>query len=307
MDLHQLDLNLMMALHLLLKERSVTQAAQKLGKTQSALSHTLNRLRDMFDDPLLVRSGSQMVLTSRAQDLRPKLQDAMTQLEQVIAPPEDFTPSTLQHTFRLISNDWADAVMLPRLLARLAEEAPGVHIQCTSAALDAEQAIQQRSADLMIASQTHELSGLLRQTLYEDTLVCMVSEKHFGRLTHIDLKTYASAQHIGITHHHQDDPIDAALRAHDITRQLAVSVPHYNAAPLIVAQSPYILTLPKRLAHTYECLGLYIKCFDLPVTLPRLKMSALFHQSKKRDAAHTWLRRLIVEVAQPPVLSLCDA
>ena len=73
MDLHQLDLNLMMALHLLLKERSVTQAAQKLGKTQSALSHTLNRLRDMFDDPLLVRSGSQMVLTSRAQDLRPKL------------------------------------------------------------------------------------------------------------------------------------------------------------------------------------------------------------------------------------------
>ena len=118
-DLHRIDLNLLVALDALTRERSVTKAAERAGVTQSAMSHTLRRLRELFDDPLLVRGRGGMVLTPRAEALTVPLRSGLVSLARTLAEPEAFDPAHASRTFRIVSPDLFDALVLPTLLQRL--------------------------------------------------------------------------------------------------------------------------------------------------------------------------------------------
>lgn len=306
MHLHELDLNLMMSLHLLLQERSVTRAAKRLGRTQSALSHALSKLRELFDDPLLVRSGSKMVLTPRAQDMIQQLQGAMAQLEQVIAPPQDFDAAAFHHTFDLVTSDWSEVLLLPRVLERLARQAPNVHLRCHADSAMGPRALEEGAADLMLGVAHDPPAGLLRQTIYEDTFVCMVSARHHKGVEALSAQQYLDASHIGVSSAPGGgDWVSRQLRAQHLERRITMVLPHFSAAPLIVAQSDHILTLPSRLAQTFESFGAPIKLLEMPLELEPIRLNLLFHQKRRQDPAHMWFRRLIHDVAKQPARSLC--
>ena len=117
--LHRIDLNLLVALDALTRERSVTKAAERAGVTQSAMSHTLRRLRDLFDDPLLVRGRGGMVLTPRAEALAVPLRSGLVSLARTLAEPQPFAPEHATRTFRIVSPDLFDALVLPTLFQRV--------------------------------------------------------------------------------------------------------------------------------------------------------------------------------------------
>lgn len=138
-ELRKIDLNLLLALHALLSERHVTRAALRLHRSQPAVSHALAQLRKHFDDPLLVRQGGGMALTARAQSLAQPLQDALSNLESLLATPL-FEPAKAQRRFRLSLSDYASRIILPHLLRHLRQVAPGVDL-----------AISQASRETMLA------------------------------------------------------------------------------------------------------------------------------------------------------------
>jgi len=126
--LHRVDLNLLVALDALTRERSVTKAAERAGVTQSAMSHTLRRLRELFGDPLLVRGRGGMVLTPRAEALAVPLRSGLVSLARTLAEPQPFAPEQASRTFRIVSPDLFDALVLPTLFQRLGQQAPSIDL-----------------------------------------------------------------------------------------------------------------------------------------------------------------------------------
>lgn len=296
-QLDPIDLNLLLQLHALLQERSVTQAAKRVHKTQSALSHTLNKLREIFNDQLLVRSGSEMVLTPRAQELLPTVQEALQTVYEVFRPPQGFDPLTLKHTFTLSMTDMLELTLLPPLLAALEERAPLVQLQCRTSTTP-EQDVQRGEADVALGVLTKELSGLLTQRLSQDRFVGVVSAKHppFDPSA-VTLAQYANARHLLVsTRHEPGSVVDHALKQHDLTRQVVARIPHFVTAPLILADTRAVLTVPEMIAKQLLGLGAQIKLFDPPLELPKIQFALLFHQSRRQDPAHIWMRGLIHEV-----------
>lgn len=126
MNLHGIDLNLLVALNVLLKEKSVTHAADYLGITQPAMSNALKRLRQQFDDPLLVRTSEGMRATDRAKELEPKVRELILHVEQVVQPVQEFVPQESTRIFRIAVSDYAESTLIPELLTFLRQEAPEV-------------------------------------------------------------------------------------------------------------------------------------------------------------------------------------
>ncbi|MEL7046301.1 MAG: LysR family transcriptional regulator, partial [Pseudomonadota bacterium] len=126
MNLHRIDLNLLVYLDALLRERNVTQAAQQLNLSQPAMSNGLRRLRTLFDDPLLVRTSEGMMPTERALELEPLVRDALTRIDQAVQPRSEFIPASAEGVFRIMASDYAESTLFPSVLAALRDQAPGV-------------------------------------------------------------------------------------------------------------------------------------------------------------------------------------
>ena len=178
MNLSAIDLNLLVILQDLLVTRSLTQTARRVGRTQPAVSHSLKRLRTLFDDELLVRSGKGMVLTSRAEGLVAPLDEALGRLDDVLSARGHFVPERLERRFTLGSTDFADLVVLPELLPRLIDVAPLVEVTTMSSGDAVERRVQEGSLDIALGVGFRALSGLMIQPLYEERLVCVVRRDH---------------------------------------------------------------------------------------------------------------------------------
>ncbi len=126
MNLHRIDLNLLVYLDVLLRERNVTQAAQQLNLSQPAMSNGLRRLRTLFDDPLLVRTSDGMTPTERALELEPLVRDALAQIDQAVQSRSEFRPSEATNVFRIMASDYAESTLLPTVLGELRRQAPGL-------------------------------------------------------------------------------------------------------------------------------------------------------------------------------------
>ena len=150
--LHRLDVNLLVAFDTLARERNVTRAAERAGVSQSAMSHTLRRLRELFDDPLLVRGRGGMMLTPRAEELIVPVRSGLSHLVRALDEPGTFEASTARRTFRLASPDLFDALALPRLLRRFGAEAPGVDLAITSMPPRLSESLETGDLDLAITA-----------------------------------------------------------------------------------------------------------------------------------------------------------
>ena len=293
------DLNLVRSLHELLDTRSVTAAARRVGVTQSAMSRTLARLRDVFGDPLLVRTRRGMEPTPRALELAAPARAALASADAVFAERAAFAPRDLVRTFTIAATDIAMLVVLPALVARLRGEAPGVTVAAATLPAGGPLDSLERGADLAIGFVARAPAALRAQLLFEDHLVCVARSDHpmLARTRTLTLAKYLACEHVAITPTPEPaDAIDRALAKDRRRRTVRVRAAHFLLAPALLRDSDLVLTTGARVAAELARLA-PLATADCPVDLGPLRIGQLWHERSDRDRAHAWFRALIREVS----------
>ena len=290
-----IDANLLPVLAALLHERSVSRAAERLGRTQPAISHALARLRTQLGDPLLVRVGSGMTLTPRAEALREPLQRMLAELAALVRPPAPFDPATATRRFTLISTDYISALVLPRVLPGLHRAAPGVDLVIRPATRAVFAELGEGGADLGFVVRVQAESGIRVRKLYVDRFVCVVREGHPALRKGLDGAAFLKYPHglvapLGTSGSFVDD----ALAEQGLgPRRVAVVVPHFALAPAVVAETDLILTLPERIAGQLA-VGHRLRVVPLPLRIAAFDVQVAWHDRVHHDPAVAWLRGQIV-------------
>jgi DNA-binding transcriptional LysR family regulator len=291
-----MDLNLLLVLEDLLRTCSVTRTAKRLGRTQSAVSHALRRLRSTFGDPLFVRVGAVLQPTARARELAEPLHEWVYGAHRLMGTRGAFEPARLRRRFTLAASDFAQVVLFPRLLARLAEEAPGVDLRVVFVGDGVDRAVQSGEVDLALGAGFQPLAGLLRQTLFEERNVCLARKDHprvKGRLT---LEDFVREPHADISPRGRPSTfVDEALAKLGRERRVVLSVPHFVTAPLLVARSDLLLVAPARVAAALAGVA-DLQVLEPPLPLPGFLFLQVYAEAHRADPAHAWLRALIAEV-----------
>ena len=297
MNLNSLDLNLLVALDALLKEASVSRAAMRIGLSQPAASHALQRLRDVIGDPLLVRTGARMELTPRAQALRGPLAQALDQVRTLFMPDE-FDARRSERHFRLMMPDLAVELLMPPLMEKVTKQAPGVTIDVVPwrgpAIFNAEFA---RTIDLVI-SIGDAFKGFHRQRLYTDSDALAVRRNHPVGAKLRKRDAFLAARHVAVVIRGQnEDLIDTWLRSKGIERRIALVVPGYIEALHVTARTDLVAFVPRRLIAALE------KQLSLQTVVPPMDPGIdeqhMFYPTRAQfDPGSIWLRKLMLETGR---------
>lgn len=311
--LTNLDLNLLVALRELIRERNVTRAAERIGVTQPAASAALARLRRHFDDELLVRDKDRgrggrggYVLTPLATQLAEQVEEVCAAAERLFAVGTGFDPATSNREFTLMMADYTIAVLGERLSQLLEEAAPRVklHVKLVRESMAAGVADTIRSIDAIVAPPVNRLRtpDINSAGLFQDRWVCVVSAKN--QLLDTDTLALADLARLAwVAPYHPNHPYPSAA---PITRQLAllgirprlaVRVESYQAVPQFVAGTDRIALMQERLVARLTD-GLGLKALEPPIELEPILETLWWHEDHEHDPAHTWLRHLIVEAAR---------
>jgi DNA-binding transcriptional LysR family regulator len=296
--LSDVDLNLLAVLNVLLEERSVSRTALRLDRTQSAVSHALGRLRDLLGDPLLVRGPHGMEPSSRALELQRPLAEALMALSGVIRPKGAFDPAVERGTYRVGALDYFSYVLLPRVVRHASQEAPGIDLEVCAAADDAPELLVSGQLELALGMFGDLPPSLHRQKLFTERMVCAVRADHPAVSDSIDLELYVSLPHVLITTGRSTRSlVDVALERMNRERRIAVKIPHFLAAPIVLAGTDYVMTLPERIAH-YVQRFVDIKILEPPMELPLSTFYQLWHERCHGAPGHAWLRSLVARAAR---------
>ncbi|WP_252180035.1 LysR family transcriptional regulator [Endozoicomonas sp. 4G] len=309
MNLTRVDLNLLVYLDVLLRERSVTKAAEQLGITQPAMSNGLKRLRSLFNDPLLVRTSEGMSPTERALALQPQIADALKLLEQAVLPRDAFNPGESSRVFRVMASDYSESTLVPMVLKRLRAEAPGITLDILTPSDVTFHDVEHGRVDMAINRFSNMPQSFHQSLIWEDSFSCVLSRGN-PLIHHFTLESYLSAQHIWASKTGMGvgvgiDPkdvqqlgwVDEALSAIGHKRDIRVLTRHYQVAMLLSSQNDLIATLPSKLAELHrheEDLVVLPPPFEIPPIQLRMAWSPLLHH----DAGHNWLRQIIKATTQ---------
>jgi DNA-binding transcriptional LysR family regulator len=293
------DLNLLITLDVLLAEGSVARAAQRLRLSPSAMSRALARLRETTGDPLLVRAGRGLVPTPRALELREHVSRLVQDAEAVLRPAEQLDLMQLVRTFTLRTSDGFVENFGPALIARAGEQAPGVRLHFVQKLSKDSAALRDGSVDLETGVVGGTTSPEVRtRALFEDRFVGVVRTGHPLSEGEITASRYAAGRHILVSRRGLDKgPMDEALEALGLQREIITVVGGFSAALALARASDLIATVPAR--HTQN-LRTGLHSFDLPFELPPITISMLWHPRMDADSAHRWLRECVREVCARP-------
>ncbi|QRY68529.1 LysR family transcriptional regulator [Ensifer sp. PDNC004] len=289
------DLNLLVTLDVLLAEGSVARAARRLRLSPSAMSRALARLREATGDPLLVRAGRGLVPTPRAVELRARTGPIVEAAEACLRPAESLDLKTLTRTFTLRNREGFVENFGAALIARLAREAPGVRLRFVQK-LDRESSpLREGGIDLETGVVGENTGPELRaQALFHDRFVGVVRPGHPLTTGEITPARYAAAHHIHVSRRGNDTgPIDDALEAAGLSRPIAASVGSFSEALALARATDLVASVPERYTGT---LRQDLATFALPVALPEITISLLWHPRLDADPAHRWLRACVREV-----------
>ncbi|SDD40519.1 LysR family transcriptional regulator [Belnapia rosea] len=302
-DLFGTDLNLLVLLRTLLETRSVTRTAERSGMSQPAVSRALGRLRVMFDDALLVKSGTTMRPTIRGGALLEPLQRALVGVGGVLSERPAFDPARTDRTFRVATTDYGAIVILPRLAELMGTEAPKASIEIGPVDDQTFRSLGETDIDLALYSDNPVPPSLRSRDLFRERFGCLVRHGHpaaarseGGRLR---LEDYLAFSHILVTVvGGRLGTVDIALAAIGHTRHVAVRIPYFATAALVAASSDLILTIPQRAAATFSG-GSRLCMLGPPVELPEFGYRMVWHERVHAEPDHAWLRRLILKAVHP--------
>jgi DNA-binding transcriptional LysR family regulator len=299
MNLSKIDLNLLVVLDALLSEQNVTRAAARIGPSQPAMSSALGRLRNMFDDQLLSRAPSGMIPTERATSLAGPVRQILREVEAALGPVAEFKPNVSRRTFKIATVDYAEFVLLPALLRELTKTAPLVDIEMWPLSDNyPEEALRSGQLDLAIGFSHRIPQRLRKQMLFEDRFVCAVRSGHPSVRQRLTLSQHIALPHVLISQRGSViGVVDHALEIKGMKRRVAVTVPHFLIAPIVVSKSDYIVTLAERVAATFAEL-LPLRLLKPPIKLPRLGVAMVWHERTEHDPAQQWLRKTLLAIGQ---------
>lgn len=297
MNIAALDLNLLVVLEALLGERSVTRAAQRIGLSQPAVSNALARLRTLLDDPLLVRTAGGMEPTPRALELEQPIQHALDTIRRALSAAIAFEPERSAFTFRVQSADNLELSLLPRLLEQLDRSAPLVDITVTRVGTTTEDDLRSGRIDLYVGSWFNIPAGLKHHLLRHEKFACIARKGHPKIKSRLSLEAYGAAGHVLVDN--DDRPgavLDTVLSDKGLGRRVALRTPHFLVAPLVVARTDLIATLPRGVATAFAQF-LPLNVYAPPLDAPGFPVSMVWHPRTHEQAPHRWLRQLIMDVS----------
>ncbi|WP_426149875.1 LysR family transcriptional regulator [Pseudomonas sp. DC3000-4b1] len=305
MRLRRLDLNLLIAFDALLSECSVSRAAERLHLGQSATSAALARLREHFQDPLLVQVGRRLEPTAKALLLLPKVRQTLALARELLDEPSAFEPAACERTFTLAASDYVIAVLMPALARRLAQTAPKVRLSLRDLPPPREQdvvgeALEYRRCDLVIVPERRHNPEFPLAPVLEDHWCCAVWSGAQSYTQGLGLAQYQAAEHVvrAFADGRSQGMDSAHLRDIGLTRQVAVSLESFALMPEFIVGTERIATLfcrqAEQLAQRYP-----LRLWPAPVDFPRALQVMQWHPYQDSDPALAWLRGVLSELARP--------
>jgi DNA-binding transcriptional LysR family regulator len=312
-----LDLNLLRVFDALMEEHSVTRAGERLGLSQSAISHALNRLRYVLNDELFVRMPDGMRPTMRAAEIAPRLREGLLQLQLALGPAE-FDPARTERRFTIACTEYVGSTLVPPFVARLRHLAPNAELRIRPSNMGVAESLLAGRVDLAIGSFRRIPEPFIYEALFPETRVWVLSAEHPAAQEDLTLERLASLPHLIISATGEDEHavdgyvsehglerlvtrgdaglLQGALAAHGLRRVVRLTTPHFLAALAVVSQSGMAAPLPRRLAAAFAE-QYRLKIFEPPYPSPPFDIMALRHRDHGDEPAIVWLRGVLREVA----------
>ena len=290
-----IDLNLLYILHILLEERNVTRTASRLFLSQSAISHSLRKLRNYFKDPLLVKTNSGMVPTAVAEELRGSLRDALEQISELMGG-SGFDPALANVTIRVAASDYGASIIFPRLLERLSERAPRIKIDCSTLSMHTEKDLENGIIDFAFGGYK-PLPNLYNDTIFHDRYIGLANSKHPIFEKPITKGSLTQFKHSFIKVPHATKRKDDLFKMLGIepSNMVQLQIPYHIIAPFTVEKNDLILIMPEIGARLLAQL-IDVKLFELPVNTEKFPYYQSWHPRRHEDQLHKWLRTQVKEV-----------
>lgn len=291
MKLLNVDLNLLKVLQALIEERNVTRAGERIGRSQPAMSNALNRLRSLFDDPLLVRGTGGLHLTPRAEALRDPVNDILGSIEDCLVAGREFDPGTARGIYRIAAPDYISLPALPPLLAHLSKTAPNLdlHIITEDRAL-ALAALEANRVDIAIGSLENVKPSIRVERLFHEDFVCLVRKGHPVLEAPFTTRALLSYPHLLVSATGARRGIfDDILDRQGEERRIATSVSHFLLAPYLLERSDMIGVFTRRVSQTLR-MTFQLEVLDIPFDFSGFEASMAWHLRSDRDPGLAWLR-----------------
>jgi DNA-binding transcriptional LysR family regulator len=291
-DAFNLDIRALGTFLAVLDEGSVSRAAVKLGASQSAVSHTLDRLRKALGDPLFVKSGRSITPTRYAIQAGPHIRQILDDLQSLSSGPP-FTPSTAEFIFTIVANDYQRDLLLPGLVSVLRREAPGIRLQVIPAGIPSADILRKDVCDLIISPHAPEATDIMQRGLMADRMAVFYDPD--VRKAPEDLADYLSADHISLLFASGEKPsLETSLSARGLTRRNVVTVSNFSGLPEFLRGSDMLATAPERMSkHLLRDFAWVPAPFEFkPFTL-----LMIWHRRNQNDPAHRWIRNQVNDVA----------
>ncbi len=309
LNINRVDLNLLVYLDALLRERNVTQAANQLNLSQPAMSNGLRRLRDLFDDPLLVRTSEGMTPTERALELEPIVREVLTSIDRAVQPRSEFDAENAHRVFRIMASDYAESTLFPSVLGKLRTLAPGLTLDIMTPSDVSFLDVERGKVDMVINRFDSMPQSFHQIHLWNDTFTCVLSPEN-PVLEDFSLDNYLKANHVWVSKTgmgvgvgvNPDDVqrlgwVDLALNKLGKKRQIRVFTRHYQAAMTLAEQNDLIVTLPTRAALLKRD-NPRVVLREPPLDIPALELKMAWSPLLQHNPANKWLRKLIADTAR---------
>jgi len=289
-DLRNLDIQLLLAFDALMADPHVTRAARVIGVSQPAMSHILARLRDLFGDPLLVRTARGMAPTSRAHELIEPVRSVLRQLQKVLGKQTAFDPSTSAAMFTARMGDVNESLMLPGILKAMEEKAPRISLTvrhlpppATLKALDSD------DIDFAVSTGFAPPKSIRHVDLLEDEMICIMRRGHPAAKRPLTLKAFLALKHVRIA----QSIVDEDFARQHLSRDIVLDIPHWLVAPLVIESTDLVTSVSRRMANLFNARR-QLALRPLPFARQHFHWRLYWHRRYDDHPAHKWMREVVV-------------
>jgi len=298
MRYQRLDLNLLSALRALLAERNVTRAAEQLHVSQPAMSGMLARLREFFEDPLIVPVGRRMELTPLAEALVSQVDDLMLRLDATLATRPGFEPATARRRFSIVASDYVIQVLLLGMLRQLHHEAPGVTIEFRQPSSAAGQDLENGDVDFVILPERFAVASQPSAVLFEDGYHAVVAQANTAIGERLSLADYRAARHVHMENSGRPMFESWFIGTHGPLPHTDVVVNNFSLLPMLLPGTQRVATLHSRMARQVVQHWPGLRLVALDFAPPRLVELLQWHHYREPDPGNQWLRGHLVAAAR---------
>jgi len=294
----KIDLNLFLVLKTVFEEGSITAAGVKLHLTQPAVSHSLSRLRNKFNDQLFIRHGRKMIPSAFCQKIMPQVIEAVSALESTLIDDKAFDVTQHKKEIKLGFRDILESIFFPTLVTDLLTNTPNITINSRQVTqVEMEKALEQQELDIVI-DVLMPTSPKINSTLVCNEHFSLICRKDHPILKDLTLENYAKASHALVALKDSKlDLIDMALAKHGVSRKIALKCEHYFAATSVISRCDMLLTMPNTYANLLED-KMPITVTKLPFDIPALPVHMYWHKQVDHDPINHWMREKLLTIAK---------